>query len=355
MHHVVILALPDVVAFDLAVPAQVFGHPDEHARYLVTVCTPVPGLVPTTTGFAIAVSAGLEALGTADSVVIPGYLPHAAPAAAVIEALRAASGRGARMISVCTGAFALAATGLLDGRRAATHWRDAAELAARYPAIHVDADTLYVSEEPVLTSAGIAAGIDLCMHVVRLDYGEQIAAEVARRMVVAPHRTGGQAQFLHRPVPATGTGLAPTCEWALAHLAEPLSVADLARHADWAPRTFARRFLAETGTTPQRWITAQRLLRARHLLETSDLPIEQIADRAGLGSAANLRLLLNRDTGTSPSSYRRSYRGNQRILRAGDYRPDRYRVEAVIQEAELGEPFADRRLRHRGVVLATGE
>lgn len=156
MHHVVILALPDVVAFDLAVPAQVFGHPDEHARYRVTVCTPVPGPVPTTTGFGISVSAGLEALSTADSVIVPGYAPHAEPAPAVIEALRAASGRGTRMISVCTGAFALAAAGLLDGRRAATHWRDAAELAARYPAVNVDPDTLYVSEEPVLTSAGIA-------------------------------------------------------------------------------------------------------------------------------------------------------------------------------------------------------
>ncbi|HMG65244.1 MAG TPA: DJ-1/PfpI family protein, partial [Streptosporangiaceae bacterium] len=151
MHHVVVLALPGVVAFDLAVPAQVFGHPDERDRYLVTVCTPAPGLVPTTAGFEISVSAGLEALGTADSVVVPGYVPHATPAMTVIEALRAAAGRGARLISVCTGAFALAATGLLDGKRAATHWRDAAELAARYPAVDVDADTLYVSDEPILT------------------------------------------------------------------------------------------------------------------------------------------------------------------------------------------------------------
>jgi len=312
MHHVAILALPDVVAFDLAVPAQVFGHPDEHDRYRVTVCTPAPGLVPTTTGFEIAVNAGLEALNTAGTVVVPGYVPHLEPAMEVIDALRDVAGRGARLVSVCTGAFALAATGLLDGKRAATHWRDAAELADRYPFVDVDADTLYVGEEPVLTSAGIAAGIDLCLHVVRLDYGEQIAAEVARRMVVAPHRAGGQAQFLHRPIPAPGTGLASTCAWALTHLAEPLSVADLARHAGWAPRTFARRFLAETGTTPRRWIIAQRLLHARQLLETSDLPIEEIADRTGIGSAANLRLLLHRDTGTSPSDYRRAYRGTAR-------------------------------------------
>lgn len=311
----VVLVLPDVVAFDLAVPAQVFGHPDERDRYSLTVCTPTPGLVPSTTGFAVSVVAGLEALATADTVVVPGYAPHTPPGVEVIEALRETGARGARMISVCTGAFVLAATGLLDGRRAATHWRDAAELAARYPAVQVDGDALYVSDEPVMTSAGIAAGIDLCVHVVRADHGEQVAAEVARRMVVAPHRTGGQAQFLHRPVPATGTGLAPTCAWALARLAERLSVADLARHAGWAPRTFSRRFVAETGTSPQRWLTAQRLLEARRLLEVTDLPVDQVADRTGLGTAANLRLLLARDAGTTPSHYRRTYRGTKDVRR----------------------------------------
>ncbi|WP_163509399.1 GlxA family transcriptional regulator [Fodinicola acaciae] len=309
VHDVIVLALPAVVAFDLAVPSQVFGHPDERDRYRLTVCAPQPGLVPTTSGFDISVKAGLEALRTADTVVVPGYSPHTRPPTAVIEALRAAAERGARLMSVCTGAFALAATGLLDGRRAATHWRDAAELATSYPAVKVDADVLYVSDEPVLTSAGIAAGLDLCVHVMRVDHGEEVAAEVARRLVVAPHRTGGQAQFLHRPVPASGTGLAATCSWALDQLAEPLSVADLARHAGWAPRTFARRFRDETGTTPARWLTAQRLLRARQLLESSDLTVEQVAERTGLGSAANLRLLLRRDTGTSPSHYRRAYRG----------------------------------------------
>lgn len=309
MHRVVVLALPAVVAFDLAVPSQVFGHPDERDRYRLTVCTPAPGLVPTTTGFDISIRAGLDALQTADTVVVPGYAPHVRPEADVLVALRAAAERGARLMSVCTGAFALAATGLLDGGRAATHWRDAAELAARHPQVKVDADVLYVSDEPVLTSAGIAAGLDLCVHVVRVDHGEEVAAEVARRLVVAPHRTGGQAQFLRRPVPASGGGLATTCAWAMERLADSLSVADLASHAGWAPRTFARRFLAETGTTPGRWLTAQRLLRARQLLETSDLTVEQVADRAGLGSAANLRLLLRRDTGTSPSHYRHAYRG----------------------------------------------
>ncbi|MFI9508142.1 GlxA family transcriptional regulator [Nocardia sp. NPDC052566] len=309
MHHVAVLVLPDVVAFDLGVPAQVFGHPDERDRYTLTVCTPSPGLVPSTTGFAISVDTGLAALTTADTVVIPGYAPHDAPNHAVLEALRRSAARGARMISVCTGAFALAPTGLLDGRRVATHWRDAAELAARYPTVHVDPDALYISDGSIMSSAGVAAGIDLCVHVVRTDYGEHAATEVARRMVVAPHRTGGQAQFLHRPVPPPATGLAPTCEWALTRLADRMTVADLARHAGWAPRTFARHFVAETGTTPQRWLTAQRLLEARRLLELTTLPIDQVATRTGLGTAANLRLLLSRDTGTTPTHYRRTYRG----------------------------------------------
>jgi len=238
---------------------------------------------------------------------VPGYKPHDEPALEVLEALSSAAATGTRIVSVCTGAFALAAAGLLDGRRATTHWRDAAELAARYPRVRVDADVLYVADEPVMTSAGVAAGIDLCVHLVRTDHGERVAAEVARRMVVAPHRTGGQAQFLQRPIPPSGVGLAGTCGWALEQLGESLSVADLARHAGWAPRTFARRFVAETGTTPQRWLTAQRLLEARRLLELTDLPIDQIAHRSGLGSAANLRLQLNRDAQTTPGAYRRLY------------------------------------------------
>jgi AraC family transcriptional activator FtrA len=213
------------------------------------------------------------------------------------------------MVSVCTGAFALAAAGLLDGRKATTHWQNAAELAARHPNIDVDPDVLYVDDGAVATSAGVAAGIDLCLHVVRRDHGEQAAARIARRMVVAPHRDGGQAQFLQRPLPAAGDGLASTCAWALDRLTEPLTIAELARHAGWAPRTFARRFVAETGTSPLRWLTAQRLLEARRLLETTDLPIDQVAARSGLGTAANLRLHLARDTATTPTAYRHAYRG----------------------------------------------
>lgn len=310
MHRVVALALPEVVAFDLSIPAQVFGHRDEQDRYSFAVCAPRAGLVPSTTGFSIHAPLGLAALKSADTVIVPGYGPSDEPPPAVLHALQAAASRGARVVSVCTGAFALAAAGLLDGRRATTHWRAAAELAARYPHVEVDADVLYLDDGQVATSAGIAAGIDLCLHLVRNDHGADAAARVARRMVVAPHRDGGQAQYLQRIAPPSGTGLAGTCTWALERLADPLTVKDLARHAGWAPRTFARYFLAETSTTPLRWLTAQRLLQARRLLEVSNLPVEQIAARCGLGTAANLRLHLARDTSTTPTAYRRTYQGS---------------------------------------------
>ena len=309
VHRVVALALAQVAVFDLAIPAVIFGHDDQRQRYSFALAGESVGTVQSTAGFAVQAQHGLEALATADTVVIPGYTPHSPPSPQVQEALRDAASRGTRMVAVCTGAFALAAAGLLDGHRATTHWHDAAELAAQYPAIDVNADVLYVDAGPVMTSAGVAAGIDLCLHLLRTDHGEHVAAAVARRMVVAPHREGGQAQFLQRPVPASGTSLARTCTWALQRLDEPLTVADLADHAGWAPRTFARRFLAETGTTPLRWLVAQRVLHARALLESTSLPVEQIAAKSGLGSAANLRLHLARDASSTPTAYRRVYRG----------------------------------------------
>lgn len=309
MHTIVALALPDVVAFDLAIPAQMFGHRSERERYRFHVCTPVPGSVPSSTGFAVQADHGLAALRTADTVVVPGYWPHEHPGEPVVTALQAAATRGARMVSVCTGAFALAEAGLLDGRRATTHWNEAADLAARYPRVQVNPDVLWVDEGQILTSAGVAAGIDLCLHLVRADHGAEAAVQIARRMVVAPHRYGGQAQWLQRPLPPPGEGLAATCAWALQHLAQPLTVADLAEHAGWAPRTIARHFLDETGLTPLRWLTAQRLLEARRLLEATDLPVDEVAARCGLGSAANLRLHLARDASTTPTAYRAAYQG----------------------------------------------
>ncbi|MGH3857017.1 MAG: DJ-1/PfpI family protein [Pseudonocardiaceae bacterium] len=298
-----------MVAFDLAIPAQIFGHRTERERYQFTVCAPSAGPVASSTGFAVHADHGLRALASADTVVVPGYWPHEHPGEPVVTALQAAVARGARVVSVCTGAFALAAAGLLDGRRATTHWHDAADLAARYPRVRVDPDVLWVDEGQILTSAGVAAGIDLCLHLVRADHGAEVAVRIARRMVVAPHRDGGQAQWLQRPIPPVGEGLAGTCAWALRHLAQRLTVGDLAEHAGWAPRTLARRFLDETGLTPLRWLTAQRLLETRRLLETTNLSIDQVATRCGLGTAANLRLHLARDADTTPTAYRAAYQG----------------------------------------------
>lgn len=310
MHNVVALALPEVVAFDLAIPAQVFGHVDERERYSFTVCAAEPGLVPTTTGYAIQAAYGLEALRTADTVVVPGFSPLDDPPERVSKALREAARRGTRIVSVCTGAFALAAAGLLDGKRATTHWKDAGRLAALYPSATVDAGVLYVDEGGISTSAGVAAGIDLCLHLVRNDFGIDDANRIARRMVVAPHREGGQAQFMESPV-ATPIGLfAATCAWARNNLAESISVGDLAGHAGWAPSTFARRFLAEAGVTPLRWLTAQRMTEARRLLEVTDLTMEAIARRCGLGTPTNMRLHFMRELATTPTNYRRLYRGH---------------------------------------------
>jgi len=310
MHSVVALALPAVEAFDLAIPAQVFADPGLPRRYEFTVCAPAAGLVRSTAGFSMQAEHGLEALAAADTVVVAGYLPLEDPGERVCTALRQAAARGTRMVSVCTGAFALAAAGLLDHHRATTHWQYAGLLAARYPAVKVDPDVLWVDEGEVLTSAGLAAGIDLCVQLVRADHGSQAAVSVARRMVVAPHRDSGQAQWLERPVPAPGEGLAATSQWALEHLADPLTIADLARHAGWAPRTFARHFTAQTGMAPIRWLTAARIREARRLLEATSLPVEAIAARCGLGTAANLRLHLARDAGVTPTAYRAAYQGH---------------------------------------------
>jgi transcriptional regulator GlxA family with amidase domain len=316
MHRVVALAIPDVVAFDLAIPAQVFGHEDERQHYSFAVCAAEPGLVQTTTGYAINAADGLEALLSADTIVVPGFSPLADPPAEVSEALRNAAGNGARVVSVCTGAFALAAAGLLDGKRAATHWKNAERLQTLYPAIAVDADVLYIDEGDVSTSAGVAAGIDLCLHLVRTDHGTEAANRIARRMVVAPHREGGQAQFIERPVAAPLTHFAQTCLWALQRLAEPLTVLDMAVHAGWAPSSFARKFLAETGTTPLRWLTSQRIAEACHLLETTDLTVQAIASKTGLGTSANFRLHFTRELSTTPSGYRRLYQGRNRSATA---------------------------------------
>lgn len=311
-HRVVALVVPDVVMLDLAIPAQIFGHPEEAGRYHFEICAEQAGPVATTTGVPLLAPRGLQALDEADTVVVPGYAPLDEPGEPTLLALRRVAERGARIMSVCTGAFAIAAAGLLDGRPATTHWQDAAELAERYPSVALDPDVLYIDDGAVLTSAGVCAGIDLCLHVVRTDHGADAASRVARRLVVAPHRSGGQAQFLQRQVAPLGQGLGATCAWAAERLSEPLTVADLAKHAGYATRTFSRRFLQETGMTPQRWLISHRIAEARRLLEVSDLPVSSIAARCGLGTAANLRIHLARDAAATPSAYRAAYQGIQR-------------------------------------------
>jgi AraC family transcriptional activator FtrA len=321
IHRVVGLCLDGLVAFDLTAATQVFIAASDRRGtplYEVSTCSEGGAEVATTTGFGLKPPHGLEALEWADTVVVPGYFAvFDPPPEAVTEALRRAASRGTRVLSVCTGAFALAYAGLLDGRRATTHWAQAEQLAALFPAVQVDAAALYVDEGEVMTSAGLSAGIDLALHVVREDFGAIAGERVARRMVAAPHREGGQAQFIKRPPAGEPGSLEPTRRWAAERLAEPLDVAAMAKHAGVSPRTFARRFREETGTTPLRWLLAQRVLEARRLLEASDLPIEDVAWRAGFGSAPSLREHFRRATATTPTAYRRSFRVARPAVHAG--------------------------------------
>jgi transcriptional regulator GlxA family with amidase domain len=312
MHRVVALCFDGLVAFDLTAPAQAFGlasRPGGEPLYEFSTCSVGGAAVRTTSGFGVSPHSGLGAIRRADTVVVPGYATLLEPPPAeALAALRAAGRRGARVLSVCTGAFALAHAGLLDGRRAATHWAWAGELARRFPAIAVDPDALYVDEGQVMTSAGLSAGIDLSLHVIREDFGAAAGERVARHMVAAPHREGGQAQFAERAPAAAGGSLEGTRRWAAERLAEPLDVATMSAHARVSPRTFARRFREETGTTPLQWLLSQRVLEARRLLEEEcDLPVEAIAWRCGFGTAASLRDHFRRATATTPTAYRRAF------------------------------------------------
>jgi transcriptional regulator GlxA family with amidase domain len=316
-HTVATVICHGVAPFEMAVPCEVFGIDRSELGvpwYRHRVCAAEPPPIRSSMGFTIDTPFGLDEVVKADTVVVPAWGPAQLdddPPPALLEALRTAHRRGARILSVCSGAFVLAAAGLLDGRRATTHWMHAEALAARYPQVEVDADVLYVDNGDVMTSAGTAAGIDLCLHVVRLDFGAEIANAVARRMVVPPHREGGQAQFVEAPVTAGEPGsdrFAATLEYMLEHLDQPLSVEGMAERAAMSPRTFARRFRATTGTTPGQWLVRQRVLLAQRLLEITDDPVELIALRCGFGTAAGLRLHFRRVLATSPLVYRRTFR-----------------------------------------------
>lgn len=310
-HRVAALLHPPQSPFELACATEVFGTvpPDAPARYDFRICAERPGPLETTAGYAMLVDAGLAALREADTVIVPGWQPAGEPAPpAVTEALRAAHRRGARIVAICTGAFVLAQAGLLDGRRATTHWRHTARLAAAFPQVRVDPDVLYVDHGDVATSAGTGAGIDLCLHLVRRDHGAAYAAQIARNMVLPPHREGSQLQYAAQPVPdRADASLAPLLEWAASRLDTRLTVARLAERAGLSSRTLARKFTEQLGTSPGQWLLGRRLDAARVLLERTDLPVEAIAARVGLASAVNLRRHFRAHLGTTPGTYRRTF------------------------------------------------
>lgn len=299
--------------FEFAVACEVFGvdRSDEGLPVFdFAICSPRPGPIHGEMGLQLIAPNRLEPLAVADLVVVPAMTRDYVPGPDLVEALRACALRGAMVISLCTGVYVLAAAGLLEGRRATAHWRDAADLAARYPGIEVVPDVLYVQDGQIATSAGTAAGIDLCLHLVRQAHGASVANRIARRMVVPPQREGGQAQYVETPIrPVTCRTLAPVLDWAQRHLADELSVEVLAGRASMSTRSFARRFKDETGTTPHHWVLAQRVALAEQLLEGGDLGVEEIARSCGFGSATMLRHHFGRLRGTAPTSYRRMFGG----------------------------------------------
>ncbi|MFC6880949.1 MULTISPECIES: GlxA family transcriptional regulator [Actinomadura] len=317
-HRVAVLVRPGVLPLELGLVHQLFGaavSAGGERLYEVVSCAPKPGLVRTDADFEVSVERGLETLEDADTVIVPASHDEdedCAPDALAVRTLRELrrDGRATRIASICTGAFVLAAAGLLEGRRATTHWLSAERFRERFAGVDLDPDVLYADEGDVLTSAGEAAGIDLCLHMIRRDHGAGVANDVARRTVVPPHREGGQAQFIARPVPEPGvssTGAARA--WALEHLDRPLSLRELAARESMSVRTFTRRFREEAGMSTARWLAEQRIERARQLLEETDLPVDRVAERAGFGTGTSLRQHLHAALGVSPSAYRATFRG----------------------------------------------
>ncbi|MDX2597240.1 MULTISPECIES: helix-turn-helix domain-containing protein [Streptomyces] len=317
LRNVVAVLLDGVNPFELAVVCEVFGtdRSDEGLPvYDFAVASAEGRTLRSNAGFSLHVEHGLERLDSADLIAVPAGSDYASRPfpPELLDALRRGVDRGARVLSVCSGVFVLAAAGLLDGRRCAVHWHHADELARQYPRLTVEPDVLYVDEDPVITSAGTAAGIDACLHLVRREQGPEVANRIARRMVVPPHRDGGQAQYIERPLPkAPCDTVGEVLAWMERHLDREVTVEQLAARAHMAPRTFARRFQQETGTTPYRWILRQRVLLAQELLEGTDETMDAIASRTGFGTAAALRHQFVRALGTTPAAYRRTFRGPQ--------------------------------------------
>jgi transcriptional regulator GlxA family with amidase domain len=318
LQDVAVVALNGFAPFELGVLCEVFGSDrtaDGLPGYRFAVVAGEPGPLRSEAGFTLHTEFGLDRLETADLIAVPAIDhnrvqrgPEEVPPE-LLAALRRCVGRGARVLSVCTGAFVLAAAGLLDGRRCTTHWRHADALAAFCPAADVDPAVLYVDADPVITSAGTAAGIDACLYLVRKEQGSQVANAIARRMVVPPHRDGGQAQYVERPlVSQSADTLSAVIGWMMRHLDQPVTIAELAARAAMSERTFARRFVQETGTTPQHWLIGQRVLLAQELLERTDETVDVVAERAGFGNATALRHHFRSWRSTTPQAYRRMYR-----------------------------------------------
>ncbi|MFI2369244.1 GlxA family transcriptional regulator [Streptomyces sp. NPDC018833] len=311
LRDVAVLALDGAHAFELGVFCEIFGidrSADALPRYDFALVSAASDSVPTRHGFEVRTPHGLERLASADLICVPAYDLGVRQPDRLVEELGVAAERGARILSICTGAFLLGQVGLLDGRRCTTHWRYTEELARRHPRARVESDVLYVDEDPVITGAGTAAGVDTCLHLVRKEHGSAVANAIARRMVAPPHREGGQRQYRERPQPREGTGsLTPVLAWIEANLDQCLTVEEMARRAHLSPRTFARRFQQETGTTPLQWLMGQRVLLAQHHLETTDEPITAIARRTGFGTIDNLRHHFVRRLGTTPQGYRRTF------------------------------------------------
>ncbi|XTZ15747.1 GlxA family transcriptional regulator [Micromonospora echinospora] len=319
MHRVVVLALEGVYPFELSIPVRIFGTAtgaDGGPLYEVVTCSLDGGPVRTSADFALAVEHGAEALDAADTLVIPPFVCEPTEDRSWLpDELAEALARlrpGARIVSICTASYVLAAAGLLDGRAATTHWNEADRFQRMFPQVKLDPDVLFVDDGDVLTAAGVAAGLDLCMHLVRRDHGSEVANRVARRCVIPPWREGGQAQFIERPVPEPSAATTSTTrDWALGQLHRPLPLSELAAHARMSVRTFSRRFRDEVGMTPGQWLTQQRVEHARRLLESTDLPVDRVAGEAGFGTAASLRQHLTAAIGVPPTAYRSTFRAGR--------------------------------------------
>lgn len=315
-HKVAVLVRHGMLVMELGIVHRLFGQArsaDGERLYEVVTCTPEPGDIRTDSDFTIPVQQGPEAVAEADTVIVPASsLEYEPTGRQLTEQLKHAMNLvrpDSRIASICTGAYVLAAMGLLDGRRATTHWRSACEFQLEYPRVQLDPDVLYTEDGNVFTSAGVASGIDLCLHMIRRDFGAAVANEVARGTVVSPHREGGQAQFIRRPVPEPRSSSTSAARaWALENLDQPITLRDLAARESMSTRTFTRRFRDEVGMSALQWLTQQRVERARQLLEESELPVDRVAAACGFGTAASLRQHLQAALGVSPSAYRTTFR-----------------------------------------------